>query len=866
MGNKKNWYEIEPLIDTAMLLNKNDRLPYLKKKCGENEELYREAEKFLKSIEKADENEFLESGLQSHLSLIRRLHSTREDSGNHTHLKGTVIWPYKLKECIGEGGMGTVFLAERVDGEFDQKVAFKFLRHGSFSPSVKERFKLEKYILSRLNHPNIAKLYDGGVTREGAPYIIMEYVEGVPVDTYCNRHNLSLLQRLHLFVDICRSVQYAHSQLIIHRDLKPKNIYVTPGGQIKILDFGIAKLLDTDLDVAAAQQTRYGQYLASFQYAAPEQLTAGNSSTATDVYVLGLLLFELITGTKPFDLFNKSLKKAEQIIQHEQAPKPGLFTNETIGTISDDLDAIALKALRKEPDQRYQSVLELLEDINRFLQHLPVHAKKGSLQYKMKKFVRRQALPIAFSFIIVSLLAGFTIVYTLGITQERNEVQLQAQKAGEVTAFLIDLFETDNPSGFAGETINIKDLLAHGEERIENLNGHPEIQAQLLDATGQVYHRLGLYEPSERLLQRAFELRRKLYSLIHPETVASIDNLGLLMIGQGDYAAADSLLKLAWEIRENHLNPHNQAAAITLSNLALATRRLGRHNEAESLYRRSYQIRREHLGRDHPLTLENLSSLGTALHYQAEYHETEKIFRDVLEKRQNLFGPAHPDIAMSLNNLGALLMNRGRFNEAERLFREALDMRSELYGEEHPRVALTLNNLAIALRDQGLYSSSLRFFEQALEMRVKLLGNEHVDTAITKFSFARLMLLTEQPDSALTLYWQALHTFHNQLSENHSYHARTLVGIGSSYSALDNLAAAEQYFGDGIRMVQKIHPESSLEWALVQIDYGAFLLKKGDIPQARSTLLTALRTLTDIEGHLSPRQQSILSLLEKIDS
>lgn len=875
--DKNRWKRITNIVDELLKVESfSEKQTILKSRCEDDAKLKKDVLKLLKSIE--DSTDYWDALFQSNRLFIGELTKTYNESfqknktstppphsKNHKEVTSE-IGSYHIQKRIAVGGMGEVFLASRINEKFHQNVALKLMRHGISSDDQARRFEQESMILSRLNHQNIARLLDGGISEDGRSYYVMEYVDGIPITEYCKKNLCNLKQRLHLFKQVCRAVQYAHSNFIVHRDLKPENLLVNKNGVVKVLDFGIAKMIDDSLDEQTLLQTRVGLRMLSLKYAAPEQITLEPITTATDVYALGVLMYELMTGSHPLNLENKSLKETEYLIRNQEPKKPSHVSLRWKEKLKGDLDAVTLKALRKESTDRYESAQNMLDDIERHENSLPVSARHDSLPYRTKKFIRRHSIPLIFITVILLLITGFTFFYTYRISEEKREAELQAQKAEQITLFLMDLFEANSPAQTGGEVLSVRDMLVRGEEQAAKLEGYPELKAQMYEVIGEIQRRLGHYEKSEDLLQQSLAIRQEIYGNYHPETVGTLDKLGLLLVNQGDFSKADSLLSLALHIRETHLKSEGPAMAQTLSNLAYATRRMGNNSKAEKLYRRSLEIREEHLGRDHPLTLENMNSLGVILHNTGNYHETEALFREVLSRREKLLNPIHPDIAISQNSLGALLMNIGNYSEADSLLQKALSVRKKLYGDNHPFVALTLNNLGISAMEQNKLEKASEYVNEAYRIRNEQLRDNHTSMAISKFTLAQLMLKTDRPDSALHLYEEAYKIFRDNLSENHSFTARSQIGIGSAYLAKNDLEKAKNYFETGYQKVQEIHPVTSLEYALASMKYASYLMKAEKTEQADKMLKSAFQTfqmIEDKEG--SSRQKNVLALLAQMN-
>lgn len=874
--DRERWKRITDIVDEVLQSKlKSTKKEIIEDRCGNDEDLKYEVRQFLESIESS--TEYWDSLFQTNRLFIGEITRNYEGESNEGFLRNAATLPeieaeipkqiglYEIKKRIGFGGMGEVYLAGRIDEKFNQNIALKLMRHGVTSRNQALRFEQERSILSSLNHPNIARLLDGGISDDGRSYYAMEYVDGVPITKYCKKNNCNLEERLNLFKQVCKAVQYAHSNFIVHRDLKPENLLVNSEGVVKILDFGIAKMIDDSLDEQSLLQTSSGLRMLSLKYAAPEQITLEPITTATDVYALGTLLYELVTDTHPLHLKNKSLHETEYIIRNTEPPRPSTVSSRWQLKLKGDLDAIILKALRKEPSERYDSAQSMLDDIERFENFLPVSARHDSLIYRSRKFFKRHSLPLSFMGFIFVLIIGFILFYTQRISQEKRFAELQALKAEQVTMFLMDMFEASNPTETGGEIPNAIDMLERGEADAEKLEGYPEIKAQMYEVIGEIYRRLGQYDRSERLLRQSLLIRQDLYGNHHIETVSSIDKLGLLLINKGEFNVADSLLTEALRIRENHIEPNPAGLTATLSNLAFVTRRKGEHEEAEQLYRRSLELRRTHLGENHPLTIENMNSLGVILHNTGKYRETEALYRELLQRRQQLLSPIHPDVAISQNSLGALMMNLGNYEEADSLLNRALIVRKKLYGDQHPFVAMTLNNIGLSSLEQNKLREAENYMTEAYKIRIEQLGHASTNTAISKFTLAKLMLQTDRPDSAITLYKHAHEIFYENLSPNHSFTARSLVGLGTAHLALGEMNIAKKYFEDGYTKVKEIHSETTIEHALASIQYALFLSETGEKIKATEMLQKAHETLETIEGQNSIRQNNVMTLLDQIN-
>ncbi len=502
----KRWNKVQNLFEEALELEEAKRPAFLKQACAGDSTLFDEVMSLLEADMNAN-------------SLLDGLALDAVDLAKEFNRVGQQFGPYRIVREIGSGGMGSVFLAERVEGEFEQKVAIKLIKHGMDSKEILKRFQSERQIMARLEHPNIARLLDGGVTPDGLSYFAMEYVDGKPIDQYCDHNKLSVKKRLELFQIICSSVQNAHRNLIVHRDLKPSNILVKKDGTIKLLDFGIAKVLTPETNGGQPKfltLTQTGAQIMTPEYAAPEQVKGEPVTTATDVYALGVILYELLTGQRPYRLQGRSPAEIERAITTSDPDKPSTVVkrkdqasettpekiSELRGTepsqlkrqLSGDLDNICLMALRKEPERRYSSPERFLDDVKRYLEGLPVIARKDTAGYRTQKFIRRHKTGLVAAVGVVIMIAIVVSFYTVQLKQERDRARLEATKARRVSDFLVDLFRVSDPSESKGKTVTARELLDSGAVRIkEDLIEQPEIQATMMNVMGEVYTSLGLY-------------------------------------------------------------------------------------------------------------------------------------------------------------------------------------------------------------------------------------------------------------------------------------------------------------------------------------------------------------------------------------
>ena len=727
------------------------------------------------------------------------------------------VGPYRTVRIIGHGGMGTVFLAERADGQFEQRVALKLIRLGMDTEAAVRRFLAERQIVARLDHPHIARLLDGGVSDDGRPYFVMEYVAGRPMVAYCDEHGLSIRERLELFLAVCSAVQYAHRHLVVHRDVKPANVLVTAEGEVKLLDFGIAKLVEGD----DAGLTRTRERVLTPAHAAPEQIRGEPITTAADVYALGVLLYELVAGRLPHEPGNASPAAFERAVLEDAPPRPSQLTipvdaasarasrpDRLRRILAGDLDTICLTALRKEPARRYGSVDHLAEDVRRHLAGLPIAARGDALGYRAAKFVRRHRTGVAVATASLLLVVGFTIA--LGIQSVR--LARERDKAQQVAGLFVDLFELADPSEARGETITAREVLDRGVERIETeLVDQPEIQADLLEVIGRVYQNLGLYARATPILDEVLAARRSTLGGERLEVAVAMSDLGELLRLAGQYDAAERTLRdaLALELRIGE--GRSAAAARTRNHLGKVLYASGQLAEAEQISRDAAGISRLELGATHQEVAESLNTMAAVRFAAGDDAAAEPLFRDALEIRRARLGRDHPLVAASLNNLAALLGRRGDQAAAEAAYREALDVYRTLFGEDHPRIATTLNNLALTFLAREDHASAEPLLRQSLDMRRRLLDPAHPDIAQSASNLGLLLQREGRLEESERLYREAMDIRRTAVGEAHPLYAQSLHNLGLLYQARGDHAEAQSLLDRSLELLrQALGPEHAL--------------------------------------------------------
>ncbi len=655
--------------------------------------------------------------------------------------EGLRIGTYRLLREVGRGGMGSVHEAVRDDEQFDKRVAIKLVRREIAGEALVRRFRQERQILAGLEHPNIARLLDGGSAADGRPYLVMEFVDGEPITDYCAARGLRVHVRLRLFQAVCEAVQHAHRHLVVHRDLKPDNILVTVDGEVKLLDFGVAKLLpDPSAAGPREQVTATAQRPLTPAYASPEQLRGDPVSTATDVYSLGVVLYELLAGRHPFVITGTSPLDIVHLLETDPEPPSAAVTEETAAAtgegsvtrlrraLAGDLDRIVLKAMRKEAARRYASVEQLGEDIRRFLEGLPVLAQGDTLGYRAGKFARRHRAGVAAIALIVATLAGGIATTSVQARQaaiERDRAQVEARKAERISDFLAGMLRSPDPWA-EGMDLRVSDLLAGAAERAATeFADQPDVLAAIQTAIGKTYAGLGDLDQADALLSSALRIRRGLPALPPNVLAASLGEYSGLLVYRGDLERAEPLLREALST----FRPATRQDSIQLAEFQGAAGRLlqargdlpGAAREHEAVI----AVRRQLLGPDHPDVAAGLNDLAVVRSQQGYYGAAETLQREALEIQRRALGPDHPDLASAFYNLAFVTLEQGRFEAADSFFRASLDLRVRLLGPEHPDVAWTLYGYATLLQDRGDYAAAEATATRILALRGRTLPDEH---------------------------------------------------------------------------------------------------------------------------------------------
>jgi eukaryotic-like serine/threonine-protein kinase len=854
----EQWDKVQSLFETALELHGKERTTFLQNQCGDDDEMYRE----IISLLDADTNIH---------TLLEGLAIDAVGLSYEQHYIGKRIGPYRIKKHIGSGGMSHVFLAEREDGQFDQRVALKIIKPGMESDQIIRRFRSERQILSRLDHPNIARLHDGGITEDGAPYFTMEFVDGIPIDRYCNANRLSVEDRLELFITVCNAVQYAHTNLLVHRDLKPENILVSgdkKSPMVKLLDFGIARVLDDNGgDVTI---TREGSRPMTPAYASPEQLRGGRITTSSDIYSLGVILYELLSGYRPFQQSELNAFELAVCIECADPPRPSTIIHENTQkqVISEasrlrkmlrgDLDVICLKALGRDPARRYLTVEQFNADIRRHLSGQPVLARPESRSYRIGKFVRRHK-PTVFAsaialIVLISGIIAFAWQYNIAAA-ERDKARLEVQTSFQVAGFMQGLFASIDPSISRSDTMTARQLLDRGATQIRTeLAGQPEVQARMLDVLGDVYISLWLFEEAENSYEQALEIRLNQPGIREADLAQSYHNLGKVFSRNGRFGSADSLLHIALNMRTGLHGKLHPSVATSMREIATLNFKLGEYDLAIDEYSKALSIYERDGGTDHEATILGLKSdIGWTYFTKGDYTTAERYVRQSLDRRRELYPGAHPDVWSGLDKLSQILLAQARYEESRALRFENIDMARTLYGGHHPISAVAYANYSSLLKELEQYAEAEEYHQLAHRIFLENLGENHPQISVSYNNLANLKHDRGDLDSAVVYHRKALELNRRLYGNEHDEVANSLNNLATV--RLDQLqyAVAESLFRETLRIDMQIFGEMHPFVGMDHQSVGITLMYQDRYDEAESHLRKAIDITLETQGEHHPR-------------
>ena len=752
---------------------------------------------------------------------------------------GKRVGAYEIVRLVGVGGMGAVYEATRADDQFRKRVAIKFLHQQAASPAAVRRFRAERQILATLSHPGIAALLDGGVTEEGHPFFVMEYVDGEPITRWCDAHRLTVRERLQLLQQVAAAVQSAHQSLVVHRDLKPGNILVTAEGRVVLLDFGIARLLQGEAGTDSLPTTLTAVRSFTPEYAAPEQVRGEPTRTGVDLYALGVLLFELLTGTRPFDLRGKSLSEVERIVCETPPPAPSTRIDaaqaERLGErsaaragalVAGDLDAITQMALRKEPGRRYLSAGQMGRDLQQHLDGHPVSARPDGLGYRMRKLVGRRKLETAAVVLAAASLAGGVV----GVMVQAQRARQEAARAAQVTSFLTTTFGSANPASL-GRDVTVREVLDSAAVRADTLAGTPALEAEIRTVIGNTYMALGEFEAADHQFRRAIEADQRHAPGGDHETAIAYTRQSYALEYLGQYAAADSVFTLGSALiqRYPYTDPLEESRFLDQRGRILS--RLGRNAEAEPLFQRALALNLRNAPTNDSLLASSYANLGFVNVELGRTAAAESLYAEGIARARRAFGPVHPDLADLLSPFASVLDRAGKFAQADSTYREVLDMRRALLGPEHPEYAWTMFNYADFLLAQERYAEAAKWSRAVLALQGKTLPETHIAVSTA------------------------------------------MAVLGRALDGMDSTAAGGRYLRTSLQLRRKTLPEGHWLIASSESILGEHLARIGRYAEAESLLTVSERKLIEARGEDAPvvqdarrRRATLYRLWGKTDS
>jgi serine/threonine-protein kinase len=811
------WERVQSLFHQALDLPTSEQHPFLTAACRDDAALLAEVEALL--AEDAQSGSLLERDVAN---LAHDLLDHPDSPPPAPHEFG----PYRILRELGQGGMGTVYLAERQD--LGNLVAIKLLRDAWVSAARRERFLSEQRMLAQLNHPSIARLYDADTLSDGTPWFVMEYVDGVPLTEYCRDRNSSIRERLELLRTVCEAVQYAHQHAVIHRDLKPSNILVKGDATVRLLDFGIAKQLQ-DLD-APHDQTRTISRLMTPAYAAPEQIRMEQTGVQTDVYSLGVILYELLAGRLPFDLSNRTPGEAEAIVIAGDPEKPSAVASgagpcPASSSAWSDLDVLCLIAMHKDPGRRYRSVEALIRDIDHFLKSEPLEARPDNLRYKLGKFVRRNRRAVFASALAITAVISLVIFFTVRLAIARNVALAEARRTQRVQRFMTNLFEGGDKEAGPADSLRVVTLVDRGVQEARTLDAEPEIQAELYLTLGSIYQKLGKFDQADSLLRSSLDERKRIFGSENRQVAETLVALGLLRVDQAQWDDAERLVRDGLVMSKRRLPPgHPDIASATL---ALGKVLAGRGDYNHAIPMLEQVVRLRSTAGTAPIDLAAaLTELANAHFYAGHYDDSDALNRRALAIYSQLFGEHHPLVANALINLGSSQFDRGNYAEAERPERKALAITAAWYGKDHPETASTQTILGRALMFQGHYDEAVALFESTLVIQERIYGPVHPRVASALNELGGAALRRGNYDEAIARFSRMADIYRTLYHDKHYLIGLALSNLASVYIEKKDYARAEQLFREVIRRYSETLPSGHMFMGIAHIKLGRTLVRE----------------------------------------
>ncbi|MBC8106296.1 MAG: tetratricopeptide repeat protein [Anaerolineae bacterium] len=890
--------EVKEIFLQASELSPAERAEFLDHRCAGNDELRRAVESLLV----ADE------GAGDFFAQPTTGAGTTEATQPAT-VPREPIGPYKLLQVIGEGGFGTVYMADQ-SHPVRRRVALKIIKVGMDTRAVIARFEAERQALAMMDHPNIARVFDAGETANGRPYFVMELVKGIPITKFCDNANLSLERRLDLFGQVCHALQHAHTKGIIHRDIKPTNILVflqDDRAVAKVIDFGIAKATQSRL-TEKTLFTEFRQLVGTPEYMSPEQADGSlDIDTRTDIYSLGVLLYELLTGTTPFDgkeLRSKAYGEIQRMIRDVDPPRPSTRLSamkDTLATVAarrqleprklntevrGDLDWIVMKALEKDRSRRYETASALIADVARHLANEPVIAGPPNSAYRLRKFIRRHRNGVTLTATATLLVIVGTAVYIRGIRSEQHRTNLanaelkvqrdeaerqkrDAQAARQDTQAVNEFLAADvlgaaDPAVAQGKEVSVKQALDNAAKSVgEKLRDRPTIEASVRMALAQSYEALGHVDIALLHAQAALEIRRKLLGPDHFDTIDSESSVALYLQYQANYSAAEPLCRDAVARSIATLGPDDPHTLRRQFNLATLLDDLGKLNDAQQIHRQVLQARRRVLGEDDPDTIGSINYLAKSLGRQGRLDEAESLSREALAKRRRVQGNLHPQTLIAISDLALGLRNQAKLDQAESLYREAYAGMQTVLGEEHPSTLIVCNNLAELLMFVGRLDEAEQLYRLTMERCRRVNGENHPDTVAFATNLARLLDRLGRSADAETIYKQALAGSRRVNGEEHPTTILIVGLLAEHYETQLRPADAEPLLKEMYEKVSKVEGDPRAIARATGL-YGLFLVKQNRFAEAEASLRASIDRLRAANAENGPSMRQAMTALAQV--
>ena len=868
----ERWQQVCEVFNSALEVTVDDRAEWLAEVCRHDPGLLSQVNSLLRSHRRAE------------AALPDSLGSLAIPEDDEPAPDPEQIGPYRVQGPLGEGGMGRVYSAVRADREFEKQVAIKVMRADLFDAERVGRFRSERQILARLEHPNVARLLDGGTTEDQRPYLVMEYVEGRAIDRYCREENLSLDERLELFRKICGAVQVAHQNLIVHRDLKPANILVTDDGEPKLLDFGIAKLLEPESFPNVAVATAPGLSPMTLSHASPEQVRGESVTTASDIYSLGVLLYQLLTDRLPYSSFKApktprgsdpliglgpfggpDLHRVAVEICEKEPTRPSLILEPSLRwrrRLAGDLDAIVLKSLAKEPERRYASAEQLASDLDRYRQGLPIVARGQAWRYRIGKFLRRHRLLVA----AAGLLVASTLAFIATLLIQRNEIERRQRGSEEVARLMVELFDNAAPDRALGERLTARDLVERGARTMAGrLDDEPEVRALLLSTLGRVYSQLGMLEEAEPLLEESLRLRIQALGPRDPAVAATLDQLAHRDYEAGDYGKAIGRFLEAEEILGDRPSPE---LALVLRGRARAELAEGDLDAAQGIFDRALAVARESVQPEDPIMAQILFSQARLKQRRGELESAREGFESALAIYRRAHGEKHPEVALTIQNLASVLAEKEQFERADRLFRHALALQREIHEPPHPRVATALDSLATSFYQQGRAQEAEEPAGEALALRTQLYGRRHSTVARSLNLLGLIANLGGHRIEAEAHFREALTIWRDLRGPEHPELIGASMNLGELLVETDRIEEGARYLEGALEISLANYGALHVDSATIATALGKTRKLQGDLAGAEALYRQALPALETALGGQHSRvatlHQNLGVLLSKV--